>query len=149
MVTILSENGAPTPVVWTRMRPPQSLIGAVDPAEVDRAGRGRPTLWPTYATELDRPSAREMLAAEDGRRPTPAPPRPGPRPPRRRLRRHRAPTSRPKPKRAPAKAKTPAKPKAKAKDADGNPVTDFLKSREGRATVNNVVRGVFDLIKKK
>ena len=32
---------------------------------------------------------------------------------------------------------------------DGNAVTDFLSSREGRATVNNVVRGVFSLLKGK
>ena len=37
----------------------------------------------------------------------------------------------------------------KAKADDDSAVTDFLKSREGRATVNNVVRGVFDLLKKK
>ena len=35
------------------------------------------------------------------------------------------------------------------KDDDGNVVTDFLRSREGRSTVNNVVRGVFDLLKKR
>jgi hypothetical protein len=50
---------------------------------------------------------------------------------------------------APPKAKPKAKAsKAKAKD-DGSAVGDFLKSREGRATVNNVVRGVFDLLKKR
>ena len=42
------------------------------------------------------------------------------------------------------------KPKGRSRaEDDGNPVTDFLKSREGRATVNNVVRGVFDLLKKR
>ena len=41
-----------------------------------------------------------------------------------------------------------AKPKAKAPAADdGNAVTDFLKSREGRATVNNVVRGAMGVLK--
>ena len=47
-----------------------------------------------------------------------------------------------------AKAKPKAAPKPR-KDDDHHVVTDFLKSREGRATVNNVVRGVFDLLKKK
>ena len=42
--------------------------------------------------------------------------------------------------------------KGKARQAspaadDGNVVTDFLKSREGRATVNNVVRGAFGVLK--
>jgi hypothetical protein len=32
---------------------------------------------------------------------------------------------------------------------DGNPVTDFLKSREGRQMANTVVRGVFSLLKKR
>ena len=40
MVTVLADNGAPTPVAWTRVRPPQSQIGAVDPAEVTTHGRG-------------------------------------------------------------------------------------------------------------
>ena len=30
---------------------------------------------------------------------------------------------------------------------DENPITDFLKSREGRATVNTVTRGVFGVLK--
>ena len=34
MVTILSERGAPTPVVWTRMQPPASLM-AVTPGRPD------------------------------------------------------------------------------------------------------------------
>ena len=38
MVTILSERGAPTPVVWTRMLPPTSLMGR-DPARRGRRHR--------------------------------------------------------------------------------------------------------------
>src|SRR6476659_4872481 len=63
MVTILSEKGAPTPVVWTLMRPPSSLMAAIDPAEIDRAAKDS-SLWSTYATEVDRESAREKLAAK-------------------------------------------------------------------------------------
>jgi hypothetical protein len=32
VVTILSENGAPTPVAWTRLRPPSSLMAQLAPA---------------------------------------------------------------------------------------------------------------------
>jgi DNA helicase HerA-like ATPase len=157
IVTVLTGDGAPTPVAWTKVRPPQSQIGAVDAAEVAALAEAS-ELWATYATELDRPSAREMLAQKMGLEPPvadppvarpdlPPPPSPGD------LVRDagidddgfdvRVPDTPTKPKRAP-------KPKAPKRTKDeGNPVTDFLKSREGRATVNNVVRGVFDLIKKK
>ena len=63
MVTILSEKGAPTPVAWTRLRPPTSLMGAIDAAEVDSLAK-QSSLWSTYATEVDRDSARERLAAK-------------------------------------------------------------------------------------
>lgn len=33
VVTILSENGAPTPVAWTRLRPPSSLMAQLAPAQ--------------------------------------------------------------------------------------------------------------------
>ena len=124
MVTILSERGAPTPVVWTRMRPPTSLMAAIDPAEVERLAKDS-SLWSTYATAVDRESAREVLTAKaaagadaelDIRVPKPAP--------------------------------TPkGKPAAKKKD-DGV-VLDYLKSREGRQMANTVVRGVLGLLKKR
>ncbi len=256
VVTTLSERGAPNPVAWTMVRPPQSQIGAVDPAEVDEMAR-RSLMWPLYAEEIDRDSAREMLARKMGvELPDAAPdaaetvaaPQPGgpagtgvaagsaeigvagpagsglatgdpelgasgqaqapagssapvasaPAP-------EAAPTAPtagpspedllrdsglgtdgvdlstlppppqqqppPPPPPAPARRDEPArgrttKPSSKKttsgrsssgrssgsssnKRDGGNAVTDFLKSREGRATVNNVVRGVFDLLKKK
>ena len=60
MVTILSERGAPTPVVWTRMRPPQSLMAAIGDEAVKAAAEASP-LWPKYAEPIDRESAREKL----------------------------------------------------------------------------------------
>ncbi|MEZ5180471.1 MAG: helicase HerA-like domain-containing protein [Acidimicrobiales bacterium] len=169
VVTTLRENGAPTPVAWTKVCPPRSQIGAIDPAEVDAMARAS-ELWATYATEIDRESARELLAARMGvgsappaaRPDLPPPPSdagaPGPPSPGDLVRDSGIeaddfdvqvpPAPTPKAPKAPTKRKAEPKPKAKAKD-DGNAVTDFLKSREGRATVNNVVRGVFDLRKKK
>ena len=120
MVTILSERGAPTPVVWTRMRPPMSLMAAVPNEQIDAAAKADPT-WPKYVTEVDRESAREKLAAKLAPAPEAAPvPNPSPPP--------------------------PAQPKGSGK-GDDNPIGDFLKSREGRATVNTVTRGVFGVLK--
>ena len=181
IVTTLNDDGVPTPVAWTRVRPPQSQIGAVDPAEVQTLAEASP-LFATYQHETDRPSARELLAERMGVTasgdPAPAaaagappvvrpdlPPPPvsaypsAPSPgdlvrdsglddsafePETPPRRQPSPARRP-PARAPA---TRSSPPRRSKQDDGNVVTDFLKSREGRSTVNNVVRGVFDLLKK-
>ncbi|SED31763.1 hypothetical protein SAMN05216532_4178 [Streptomyces sp. 2231.1] len=67
VVTVLSENGAPTPVAATRLRAPESLMGPVDPAELDRAVRDS-SLYGRYAQAVDRESAFERLRA----RPAPA-----------------------------------------------------------------------------
>src|SRR3954454_18320403 len=48
IVTTLADNGAPTPVAWTKVRPPESQIGAVDPAEVATMAQAS-DLWATYA----------------------------------------------------------------------------------------------------
>jgi uncharacterized protein len=127
MVTILSERGAPTPVVWTKLRPPQSLMAAIEPEAVDRSARDS-SLWPTYAQQIDRESAREMLAArmaesaaaaaaEQGRKDAPPPP-------------------------------PPKQPKGGGK-RDDNVVVGYLKSREGRSMINTVARGVFGLMRKR
>jgi DNA helicase HerA-like ATPase len=127
MVTILSERGAPTPVVWTRMGPPRSLMAALEPEAVAKAASEDP-LWAAYATEIDRESAREKLAARlagtaeaPAAEPEAAPPASEPAPPKRRR---------------------------KAPEHE-NPVVDFLKSREGRTMANTVVRGVFGLLRKR
>ncbi len=124
MVTILSERGAPTPVAWTRLRPPLSLMAAIETEAIDRAAKDS-SLWSKYATEIDRESAREKLgarmaaAAEAAAEPAPAP------------------------RKEPA-----AKPARKAKK-DDSVVVGYLKSREGRSMVNTVARGVFGLLRKR
>ncbi|WP_314416238.1 helicase HerA-like domain-containing protein [Streptomyces kroppenstedtii] len=66
VVTVLSEKGAPTPVAATRLRAPESLMGPVDPAVLDRAVEQSP-LHARYAAAVDRDSAYEKLrAAEAG-----------------------------------------------------------------------------------
>ena len=133
MVTILSERGSPTPVVWTRMRPPRSLMAAIGDEAIDAGAKESP-LWSKYATEIDRESAREKLgarlaeaeaAAAEETRAEPAPP------------------DRPEP-----KAEPKAKPRARPKD-DDNAVVGYLKSREGRSMINTVARGVFGLLRKR
>ena len=44
IVTVMNERGAPTPVAWTRLRAPESLMGAADPAGDGRGGEGLPAL---------------------------------------------------------------------------------------------------------
>ncbi|CAM3168861.1 helicase HerA-like domain-containing protein [Nocardioides dubius] len=63
VVTVMDERGAPTPVAWTRLRAPESLMGAADAAAMEAAVQASP-LYPTYAQSIDRESAREILAAK-------------------------------------------------------------------------------------
>ncbi len=137
MVTILSERGAPTPVVWTRLLPPSSLMAAIPPEEMDASAKAGAT-WTKYAEEIDPESAREKLTAKMAASATDTPA-------------EAATPPAPRKGTAGAKAGTKAKAGAKGKRApkadDGNAVTDFLQSREGRATVNNVVRGAFGVLK--
>ena len=63
VVTILSERGTPTPVAWTRMRPPTSLMAQVDPAIQEALVKASP-LYAKYDEAVDRDSAYERLAAK-------------------------------------------------------------------------------------
>jgi DNA helicase HerA-like ATPase len=129
MVTILSERGAPTPVVWTRMAPPRSLMAAIGPEAVTAAGQAD-SLWGKYGSEIDRESAREKLAARLARAAEPAP----------------APEPAPEPQPAPA----PQRRRRTRSDAgDPNPVVDYLTSREGKAMVKKVTRGVLGMLRKR
>ncbi len=63
IVTVMNERGAPTPVAWTRLRAPESLMGAADAAAMQQAVEASP-LHAKYAEAVDRESAREILAAK-------------------------------------------------------------------------------------
>ncbi|WP_426242976.1 helicase HerA-like domain-containing protein [Nocardioides sp. LHG3406-4] len=69
VVTVMNERGAPTPVAWTRLRAPESLMGPADPVEMQRTVEASPR-FATYSQVVDRDSAHEKLAArlEDGAR---------------------------------------------------------------------------------
>src|SRR5689334_586880 len=60
VVTILSERGAPTPIAWTMMRPPASLMAQLDPAQQQSIVSTSP-LQQEYGTPVDRDSAYERL----------------------------------------------------------------------------------------
>jgi hypothetical protein len=60
IVTVMDEDGAPTPVAWTRMRAPMSLMSPA-PAETMTAAVNGSALRERYLTPVDRESAYEML----------------------------------------------------------------------------------------
>ena len=81
IVTVLSEKGAPTPVAWTRMRAPRSLMDTIGPDAIAAAAKASP-LQAEYGQTIDRESAYERLnaklqpaagAAPDGALPPPLP----------------------------------------------------------------------------
>jgi DNA helicase HerA-like ATPase len=120
-VTILSEQGVPTPVVHTRLRPPRARMAAAD--DVPGAAQRSP-LYAKYGTRVDAQSAREMLAARLGQPGGGA----------------SAPTPEPTPEHKQA---------ATAVGAGAEAITDFLKSSTGRTITREVVRGVFSMLKKR
>ena len=61
IVTVMDPDGAPTPVAWTRMRAPESLM-APTPEDVLRPGIAASSLMGRYGHAVDRDSAHEMLA---------------------------------------------------------------------------------------
>jgi len=119
-VTILSENGVPTPVAHTRIVPPTSRMAPAD--DVAATAKASP-LYPMYATRADADSARERLKVRIEAASEPEAPAPKPARSRRR--------------RAPKPADNPAD------------LGDFLTSREGQKLQREVVRGVFGMLRKR
>jgi DNA helicase HerA-like ATPase len=121
-VTILSESGVPTPVVHTKLRGPLARMAPAD--DVDGAAKASP-LYIKYGARIDRESARELLAArmeQQAAEPEPEPVEVLPR----------------------------KEPRRKAERAGGgDPLTDFLGSREGKRVQREVIRGMFGLLRKR
>ncbi len=61
VVVVMNERGAPTPVAWTRLRAPESLMGPSDPAAMAATIAASPR-QAKYGAVVDRESAREKLA---------------------------------------------------------------------------------------
>ncbi|MCT9090527.1 DUF853 domain-containing protein [Streptomyces sp. ASQP_92] len=67
VITVLSENGAPTPVAATRLRAPRSLMAPLDPAALNQAVNSS-SLYGRYAQAVDRESAFEKLSEAERER---------------------------------------------------------------------------------
>jgi DNA helicase HerA-like ATPase len=88
--------------------------------DVDGAAKASP-LYAKYGTRVDRESARELLTARLEQRES------GP----------------------VEKAAEPKRRRAPASDGRGDPITDFLTSRQGKAVQREVIRGMFGLLRKR
>src|SRR5262249_17800350 len=133
MVTVLSPRGVPTPLAWTVLIPPDSLMAAMDPAALQQVLAGSP-LTAKYAQAVGRESAREMITARIQAAQAAAASASGGTAPA-----HPAP---------PARTETPAKPHGG--QAGGVDVGDLVKagerfaaSRQGQAIVRNVLGTLF------
>jgi DNA helicase HerA-like ATPase len=80
IVTVLSEKGAPTPVAWTRMRSPRSLMGAIGNDAITAAAKAS-ALQAKYGQTIDPQSAYEILQNKVAPPPADAPPPPPGEPP--------------------------------------------------------------------
>jgi uncharacterized protein len=67
VITVLSEGGAPTPVAWTRMRAPESLMDPSPQAVLD-AAVGASSLRAKYWEPVERDSALELLTEQRAER---------------------------------------------------------------------------------
>jgi uncharacterized protein len=148
-VTILSENGVPTPVVHSRMTPPASRMGPAD--DVEGKAKASP-LWAKYGQRVDSQSAREILAARmdhehqaaaaaAGKQAAPSP-----------AGQHKPAATAQRNQPAAPQRKQPApqhKQAAGALSGGVAAVGSFLQSKEGKQLQKTVMRGVFGMLKKK
>ncbi|HEY0227553.1 MAG TPA: helicase HerA-like domain-containing protein [Mycobacterium sp.] len=72
VITVLSEKGAPTPVAWTRMRVPRSLMGAIGPDAVIAAAKASP-LQAKYGQTAEQPAEPQVPQPQDPPPQAPAP----------------------------------------------------------------------------
>ncbi|MEO6943281.1 MAG: helicase HerA-like domain-containing protein [Lacisediminihabitans sp.] len=143
VVTVMSERGAPTPVAWTRLRAPQGSMGPSPAAAIAAAIAGSP-LQAKYGTALDPDSAREILsrkldaAAEAATAKDLDIPVLDVEEQYERIRRE---GEKPRPPETP--------PKKRPAETTSKPITDFLGSRQGRAIVNSVIKGIFGTLRRR
>ncbi|HSX68335.1 helicase HerA-like domain-containing protein [Nocardioides sp.] len=64
VVTVMNERGAPTPVAWTRLRAPESLMDPAPAAEMEAAVKAS-ALYAKYAQVEETESAADTLGAQE------------------------------------------------------------------------------------
>ena len=145
IVTVMNENGAPTPVAWTRLRAPQGSMSPT-PAPTMQATVDASPLLAKYGTPVDPDSAREMLARKINAAAAATPAaddtasiqaqydkavrdmQGGPKP----------------------KATRPTTTRTTSRSSkQDNPIADILGSRTGQTIVREVLRGIFSTLKRK
>lgn len=144
VVTVLSERGAPTPVAWTRMRAPESLM-APAPEDVMKGIIDASPLNEQYAQSVDRESAYEILGKKfvetpEAPKAPQAEPVPEPVPDA-----ADAPQAEPAPRREraePAPRREKAEPNMIEKVMDNPAVTSFMRSA-GRSIGREITRSLF------
>lgn len=134
IVTVMDEDGVPTPVAWTRMRAPQGSMDPMPATQMEAVVAASP-LQARYGVAVDRESAYEILA--------------------RRLAEAEAEAAR-------AAADAAAAKEAKAREAEArrleqeaarnrrtreraardNPVVEAIRSRTGQTVIREIVRGI-------
>ena len=70
VVTVMNPSGAPTPVAWTRMLAPTSLMGPMNPEWLS-SGVAQSAMNAKYGQAIDRESAYEILSARVAEAPAP------------------------------------------------------------------------------
>lgn len=159
IVTVLSERGSPTPVAWTRVRAPRTLMAPAPEATVTGAIAASP-LAGKYGRDVDRQSAYEMLTARLAppgapTTPTPSAPPPTPVPAGPAIGADGWPTLVPEPynpyldEPAPMPRPAPAEPGGGLADVLGNPaVTSFMRSL-GSSLGSSLGRSIFGTRKRR
>ena len=133
-VTILNENGVPTPVVHAKLPGPRSRM---DPADDIAGAASASPLFAKYGTRTDAQSARELIAA--------------------RMEQSSAADAAAQQATADAKAAEqaarsapkPAPAPRAPQDMSPGGIGDFLGSRQGKQLQKEIVRGVFGMLKKR
>ncbi|MGZ3148020.1 helicase HerA-like domain-containing protein [Lentzea chajnantorensis] len=128
VVTVLSEKGAPTPVAWTRLRAPRSLMDTIGTDAIRQEAQAS-DLHGKYAETVDRESAYEQLMAKV------APPH-----------QERAPEAPPPP--PPPQRREEEEPGLVEKVLGNSAVKSFLRSA-GSALAREITRGVFGTSRKR
>ncbi len=73
VVTVLSEKGAPTPVAWTRMRVPRSLMASIGTDAITAAAKSS-SLQAKYGQTVQQPEQPQAGPQDSGGQPGPQPP---------------------------------------------------------------------------